>query len=331
MHRGLAGWRNGVINRRRKQRMSEADDAVRPNHQSPGRNRLVERNLSFADGTRKDGWGRSFRSRHGRKQRKDRGRQTTDAIADELFERRRKRQWAADGRGDLRELEREHRIAARGLVHTRHRRSRDAQAETRPNQMVEGADTQRADADLRDVLLEGMAEIEGVTRVAALRDQDPDRSVAKPSRREGEDPLRRRVEPLDVVDRYQHRRATCEDAQIRQEGARQSRGIRCLVRRRFESDHDGERPPLRLGELVRDLGESSLDQVADAAERERHLRLGTPRHQKPDARCPRDVDCAAPKSRLPDSGLTADDDSSGPDAQIEDEPLEACQLVLSPD
>ena len=97
-------------------------------------------------------------------------------------------------------------------MHTRHRRPGDPQTETRSDQMVERADTQRPDADLRDALFEGMAEIEGVARFAALRDEDPDRSVAKPSRREGEDPLRRRVEPLDVVDRYQHRRATCECA-----------------------------------------------------------------------------------------------------------------------
>jgi hypothetical protein len=78
--------------------------------------------------------------------------------------------------------------------------------------MVERADTKRSDVDLRDALLEGMAKIEGVARVAALCDEETGRSVANPPRREGEDSLRRGVEPLDVVDRYKHGRATRECA-----------------------------------------------------------------------------------------------------------------------
>ena len=130
-----------------------------------------------------------------------RSRTTSDSCAYVLFVRVRKRPWAAAGRRELRELEREHRIAARGLVHPRQRRPGDPQTQTRVDQMVERADTERPDVDLREALLKGMAEIEGVARVAAVGGKDSDRSVAKPPRREGEDPPRRRVEPLDVVER----------------------------------------------------------------------------------------------------------------------------------
>src|SRR4029453_8844160 len=152
--------------------------------------------VSFVYRARKDSRGRSFRRRYRCEQRKDGRRQTGDAVADELFERRGERQWPGGGGGGVGEFEREHRVAAGGLVHARHRRPRDVQTETRSHQMVERADAQRSDADLGDALLESVAEVEWVARVAALRDENPDLSVAKPSRREGGDPLGGRAEPL---------------------------------------------------------------------------------------------------------------------------------------
>jgi hypothetical protein len=47
VHRGAAFGRNGVIDRRCKQWMREANDAVRPKRHSTDRNRLIEREISF--------------------------------------------------------------------------------------------------------------------------------------------------------------------------------------------------------------------------------------------------------------------------------------------
>jgi hypothetical protein len=92
VHLGAASGGNGVVDRGGKQRMGKADDAVRPECDGPGRNRLVERGLSVVDRARKDSGRRSFRSRRRCEQRQYRRRQTGHPFADELFERRRERQ-----------------------------------------------------------------------------------------------------------------------------------------------------------------------------------------------------------------------------------------------
>ena len=74
--------------------------------------------------------------------------------------------------------------------------------------MVERADAERAEEDLVEPLLERVPQIERISRAAALCSEDSDARVAEPLRREGEESPRRRVEPLDVVDRHEHGNVT---------------------------------------------------------------------------------------------------------------------------
>ena len=260
--------------------MKRTTPSVARRHRARRRGR-VEQVARVVDHRFEQRRGRPFDGGDGREQRQQLGRKPGHTLADELFQGRRHRQRRTCRSGDLRELEREHRIAAGRLLHAREQWPRNAQAESRPDQMVERADAQRADANLVQALVEGVAELERVAAVAALRREDPDGSVAQASGREGKDPLRRGIEPLDVVDREQHLRASGERAQAGEERSRQGDAIRGLARGRLETDRDGKRPTLRLGELLRHLGKGIIEQVGETAERERDLRFRAPRHEDP--------------------------------------------------
>ena len=71
--------------------------------------------------------------------------------------------------------------------------------------MGERSEAQRLEAKLAQCrLVESLRELERIGPVATLRDDDSDRRVAEPSRREGESTSRRHVQPLDVVDGDEH-------------------------------------------------------------------------------------------------------------------------------
>ena len=65
----------------------------------------------------------------------------------------------------------------------------NANGEPRPNQMVERADAQRAEADLGEPFVERVAQVERVIPIASLRGEDPDGGIVEALEREGEDPL----------------------------------------------------------------------------------------------------------------------------------------------
>lgn len=197
--------------------------------------------------------------------------------------------------------------------------------------MVERADTERADADLLEPLIERMHEVERIGSVAALRDENAERRVAEASDREGQDPLRRHIEPLHVVHRNEHGRSSGERAEIRREGTRQREPVRPLISGGLEPCRDRERLPLWPGEVFGDLGERSVDEVAEPSQGERQLRLDTPRQQNSDAGLLRCVDRASPQNCLPDPRLAANGHTTGASSQIADEPQQSAELDLPTD
>ncbi len=197
--------------------------------------------------------------------------------------------------------------------------------------MVERADAQRADANRGQALLEGVAEPQWIVVVTALRGQDPDGRITQSSGGEGEDALGRGIEPLDVVDREQDRRASGERAERGEERTWKGDSIRRPGCCRLQPGCDGERPTLRLGKLVRDLGQETVEQVAESAERERHLRLHASRHEDPPAGLPSQLDPRAPEHGLADSRLAANQRTARATGQLVDEPRQLGELGLPSD
>ena len=122
-----------------------------------------------------------------------------------------------------------------------------------------------------------------------------------------------------------------ERAQTGEERSRQRDAVWCLVGGRLETDRDGERPTLRLGELLRHFGQGTVEQVGETAERERHLRFRAPRHENPHAGLLRQLDAGTPEHGLPDSRLAANERGACTTVQVVDRPRKLSELVLPPD
>jgi hypothetical protein len=171
--------------------------------------------------------------------------------------------WPAALRDRSRELEREHRIAARRRVGAGERRARNAHVEARANELVKRPGAKCPELDFVDPLVEGLAEIERISSVASLGGEDPDRRLAEPSDGEGDEGLRLWVEPLDVVDGDEHRLASSQHVEQGDECPRQRDRVGGNATRRLETDSDGERGPLSVGQLVGGVGQRFVDEVAD--------------------------------------------------------------------
>ena len=166
-------------------------------------------------------------------------------------------------------LEREERVAARGLPESDQRRPRKRRVEAGAQQLVGRAEAQPGDFDRSPSVL-GYGAAKPLRHVAADRQQGGDRLTVQAGERVTKRRKRRRVQPLDVVDREADRTVAGEPTQRFEEGG----GHGAVI------DVD-----LRLAEQQRDFESLPLDRrqrgdhVARAAEevgqpRERELGLG---------------------------------------------------------
>ena len=102
----------------------------------------------------------------------------------------------------------------------RQSRARNACAEARPDQVVERAEAERSDADLRESVCERLPEPKCIAGVPTLSGDDSDRLVREPPGRIRDRSLRGRIEPLRIVDRDENGPVAREHAEIRQERSR---------------------------------------------------------------------------------------------------------------
>ena len=116
-----------------------------------------------------------------------------------------------------RELEREERVAARGLPEPDQDRPREARVESGAQQLLEGAETETLDRHDPHLSL-GLRAAEPARQVAADREQRCDRLVSQTCQRVPERRERGRVQPLDVVDRKADGCLTGEQSHRSEEG-----------------------------------------------------------------------------------------------------------------
>ncbi len=202
-----------------EQGVCEADDAVAAGGECPGCGGFVHERLGvdFTKGLREQGRRWALNRRDELEERPRVLRECSDAIADELLERRRDRQLRLQIRGlplDCpREFECEHRVAARCGVDGCHLRPRDAHVEPLAQKLLEMRDCERPDLELRErSWLKCVRKSERIWLVGSTSQgrEDADRLLADAADREREHACRRGVEPLDVVDREEQWRIAGE-------------------------------------------------------------------------------------------------------------------------
>jgi hypothetical protein len=186
--------------------------------------------------------------RRGRRQRPlDPGWEPPDPVANRLAERGGNRQ-RYPGLGlalallqHPSELERVEGIAARRLVNPAQQRAREGDAEPGAQQTVEGADRDRTDADTTNAFGRYAIETEpNLRRVAhPPSQQEPDRPLEGASQRKLEQQRRRRVEPLDVVDRNDHRSVACQFAKSSEEADRDRPRLHRCIRNVVQKERGG--------------------------------------------------------------------------------------------
>jgi hypothetical protein len=141
------------------------------------------------------------------------GREAGDPIADDLAQRggnRKRYPWL---RLDLAlaqqppEFERVERISSRRLVHAPQQRTREGDTDPRAQKTVQRADRDRADRETANAFRREPIETEQRVRLVAQApsEQERDRLVLNASKPELQERRRRLVQPLDVIDRNEHR------------------------------------------------------------------------------------------------------------------------------
>ena len=151
------------------------------------------------------------------------------------------------------------------------------------------------------------------------RQEHADALGPKPPSRVGEPTGRGRVEPLGVVDRDDERELVGESAQRVQECETDHVGIR---RRAFvvvEDERARERSLLRCRQGRERLFEHAVQEIADAAERERRLAFGRAGREDAETAIARFLETRLPEGGLPYAGvaLECDHDRSQGDARHE--------------
>ena len=231
-----------------------------------------------------------------------------------------------------RDLEREERVAAGSVREPDEQRPRQGRPEPAADQVVQRRHRERSDDD-------------PLTTVVRQRTREPERQVGvsfdpprheqrepgrQPPRREREGLLRRRVEPLDVVDRQQHgapRRERVQDGD--QRGRGRSR-VRRLVRL-SEQERRFERAPLQRRQLALRLLERGADEVGDRRVRELRLALRRARLQHAETARIGSPHRLEPERRLADPRLAVEDERGRTFGRAVEEAPGCGELLLAAD
>ena len=143
-------------------------------------------------------------------------------------------------------------------------------------------------------------------------------------------PGRGRVEPLRVVEGYQHRALFGEDAQDFEHGKPDRVGIRSHLTGFDEQQRHLERTPPRRRQRARHLVEHGRQQLRQPGERQRGLSLHPPAREHAAATLAGGLDPRAPQDRLADARLANQHHRTRATLEISDEGLDRSKLVVSP-
>ena len=211
-----------------------------------------------------------------------------EALEHEVLESGRDRQLLArlDAAAPLdcaRELEGEKGVPTRGLTDAQEDRARERGSGADPEQLVESAQAEWAELDRREPLRRDRSEEPGRHHVAGGEERG-NRLAFEPRQGVAEHRQRRRVEPLDIVDREQQSLTLRERSQDREEGERHEPLVGALALDLRPSQGRFERTTLRARQVGQHVVDDLAEQVGQADEREAGLDLGGPtrQHQIPE-------------------------------------------------
>ncbi len=296
--------------RRREQRMSEPDHAVRAlDHlRSDRRSERLLVDSGRVHDLERGGAGHS----HDEQCLPRLLRQRAQPLADEVLERvgYRQRLRGIERRPRVerpRQLEREEGIAARCIVQPQQGRTWESESEPVTDETLDRADAERPDGQSLD--RPGKRRLERRRRLAAAGEEDPDRLAVEPPQRERERIRRRGIEPLDVVDREQQRAAGGQrDAARRAPPTATARGSAETTALPLEQERRRERSPARRGELRQHLGGGFRQEVAEPGMGE--TLLGARAGRAVSTRSPRSCAASTPASQSVDLPIPASPSST---------------------
>ena len=157
--------------------------------------------------------------------------------------------------------------------------------------------------------------------------QQADPLDVDPPEGEGDRARGRRVQPLDVVDRHQHRRRPRERGQRIAQGGRDHPRLGDVRRRIRLQEGDLQRPPLRCGQALPDGGRDRFHRSARPAKASRS-RPGT---RAPRARASPSPAHAHPRleqGRLAGAGRAGQDQGGGPVGKIVEQQIEPTEFAV---
>ena len=175
----------------------------------------------------------------------------------------------------------------------------------------ERVELQRADEDPSEPLL-CQPDVEPLRPgPCAARSEQRDRIVAQPAQRETDGGGRRRVEPLNVVDGQQDRRAHRHRAERCERG--RAHGVRVDRPQvgRDAQERDVKRMTLRRGNPGADLLCERREQIGEGRMRERGFRLGGSSAEEAHPALHSLGDGCLPQGALADAGLALQNDPGG--------------------
>ena len=235
---------------------------------------------------------------------------------------------------ESRELDREHRVAARGRMDAGECRARQVHAEAGADDVLQRARAHRAERELAEPARRvGVGERERIdaSRAGADCRQQADPRLGGPAQCEREHPPRGGIEPLGVVDRDEQRRLESGELERREGSAGEREPVRPQLLRFRDAERDLEGRPLRRGELGRDLREHVADQIGQGAESDRHLDLRAPRLQHSERLRRSSLGPRAPECRLADARAARDQQRCAAAAEETGELVDSSELGVAAD
>ena len=250
-----------------QQRVTEADLVATLDENAGFEGRVEDRQV--ADGHRDPVDPRPRERRDGRDGGLRRGRQTPEPISDETSDlvgsehtiRRRR------ARLGPRELQCDERVAAREALDALQRRARERMAELVRDDARQRVQPERSDDEPPEALVDDR----DLSHPGPGRGEQPDRVPVAAAQREAQRSRRRRVEPLEVVDRDEHRPVLRRRPEQPQRPRRHGTGRR--VARRSPQKRGAERIALRGRQRIALRVEQPAEEIREPAERRARLGL----------------------------------------------------------
>jgi hypothetical protein len=198
-------------------------------------------------------------------------------------------------------------------VNPEQRLAREGPMHAVAQEYVERTDAQRPERQPPDVLLcERPLDLRRLRAVRVPpRQQQEHPAPIEPPQRERELVGRRRIEPLEIVDRDDQRPVLGEHLEGIANGEPERARIHGFRSRVLQQERGLEGAPPRRRQPRQHVVEHTLEQIPQACVREAALSLGRSRDENPRSALARTLDACKPERRLPDSRLPLEHERSG--------------------